>query len=309
MIESANDCANAIAQCVSGDLGSFADLMNQQVGALGLQNTHFTNAHGLPDEDHYTTAYDMAEITRWALSVEGFSDYFGALKYTIPATNKNVARNIGTHHHMLVDSAYYYEYAKGGKLGWTTEAQHTIVTWAEKDGVSLICVALNCSDKWGKYKDSIALFDYCFDHYTEKTVLAVEIPSFDVPLGSTTNPTGVAHISADEDLTVLLNSDVAQGEIALRYDIPSYYPSAQEVSPHVLVYSGGELLGTFSLNYSVESAATITGISKDSSGVMATVLAILKWMGIVLLVLVAILFLLRAIFKARRRRRKRSARK
>ena len=97
--------------------------------ALGLSDTHFTNAHGLPDNDHYTTAYDMARITRWAMSVPGFEEYFCATEYTIPKTNKkDVVRNIGTHHHMLVESAYYYPYAKGGKLGWTTEAQHTAVT-------------------------------------------------------------------------------------------------------------------------------------------------------------------------------------
>ena len=120
MVESANDCANAIAQAVSGNLTDFAELMNQQVAALGLSDTHFTNAHGLPDKDHYTTAYDMARITRWAMTVPGFEEYFCATEYTIPKTNKkDVARNIGTHHHMLVESAYYYPYAKGGKLGWT----------------------------------------------------------------------------------------------------------------------------------------------------------------------------------------------
>ena len=73
MVESANDCANAIAQAVSGSLTDFAELMNQQVAALGLSDTHFTNAHGLPDKDHYTTAYDMARIPRWAMTVPGFS--------------------------------------------------------------------------------------------------------------------------------------------------------------------------------------------------------------------------------------------
>ena len=74
MVESANDCANAVAQAVSGNLAEFAELMNRQVSALGLSDTHFTNAHGLPDKDHYTTAYDMARITRWAMTVEDFEE-------------------------------------------------------------------------------------------------------------------------------------------------------------------------------------------------------------------------------------------
>ena len=176
MVESANDCANAIAQAVSGSLTDFAAVMNQQAAALGLSDSHFTNAHGLPDREHYTTAYDMARITRWALTVPGFEEYFCATEYTIPKTNKkDVARNIGTHHHMLVESAYYYPYAKGGKLGWTSEAQHTAVTWAEKDGLSLLCVVMDCSDKWGKYKDTAALFDYCFDRYSMVSVSTKEI--------------------------------------------------------------------------------------------------------------------------------------
>ena len=134
MVESANDCANAIAQAVSGNLSDFAGLMNEQAAALGLTETHFTNAHGLPDPEHYTTAYDMARITRWAMTVPGFEEYFCATEYSIPRTNKkNVQRNIGTHHHMLVESAYYYPYAKGGKLGLPTKAEleelKTKCTW------------------------------------------------------------------------------------------------------------------------------------------------------------------------------------
>ena len=285
MVESANDCANAIAQAVSGSLTDFAELMNQQVAALGLSDTHFTNAHGLPDKDHYT----------------------------IPKTNKkDVARNIGTHHHMLVESAYYYPYAKGGKLGWTTEAQHTAVTWAEKDGLSLLCVVLDCSDKWGKYKDTIALFDYCFERYSMVSVKTDEIAAYDIPVGSLTNTAGMVHIAATGDLDVLVPKGTAVESIALKYNIPSRYKVGERIDPQVELWCGGELVGTFPMEYTVETYAPVEDVPKDdvtTAGSGSVVLTVLKWIGIVLGALIVILFVLRAYFMARRRRRAKQRRR
>ena len=307
MVESANDCANAIAQAVSGSLTDFAALMNQQAAALGLSDSHFTNAHGLPDREHYTTAYDMARITRWALTVPGFEEYFCATEYTIPKTNKkDVARNIGTHHHMLVESAYYYPYAKGGKLGWTSEAQHTAVTWAEKDGLSLLCVVMDCSDKWGKYKDTAALFDYCFDRYSMVSVSTEEIADYDIPVGSITKTSGMVHIVPAGDLDILVPKGTEVESIALKYKIPSRYKVEERIDPQVEIYCGGELVGTFPMEYTVESYAPVEEVPKEENGgIGAVLLTVLKWVGIVLGVLLLLLFGLRAYFMARRRRARR----
>ena len=305
MVESANDCANAIAQAVSGSLTDFAALMNQQAAALGLSDSHFTNAHGLPDREHYTTAYDMARITRWALTVPGFEEYFCATEYTIPKTNKkDVARNIGTHHHMLVESAYYYPYAKGGKLGWTSEAQHTAVTWAEKDGLSLLCVVMDCSDKWGKYKDTAALLDYCFDRYSMVSVSTEEIADYDIPVGSITKTS--VHIVPAGDLDILVPKGTEVESIALKYKIPSRYKVGERIDPQVEIYCGGELVGTFPMEYTVESYAPVEEVPKEeNAGIGAVLLTVLKWVGIVLGALLLLLFGLRAYFMARRRRARR----
>ncbi len=295
MVESANDCANAIAQAVSGSLTDFAELMNQQVAALGLSDTHFTNAHGLPDKDHYTTAYDMARITRWAMTVPGFEEYFCATEYTIPKTNKkDVARNIGTHHHMLVESAYYYPYAKGGKLGWTTEAQHTAVTWAEKDGLSLLCEE-GCLSIPG---------------INEKVVRPTA--AYDIPVGSLTNTAGMVHIAATGDLDVLVPKGTAVESIALKYNIPSRYKVGERIDPQVELWCGGELVGTFPMEYTVETYAPVEDVPKDdvtTAGSGSVVLTVLKWIGIVLGALIVILFVLRAYFMARRRRRAKQRRR
>ncbi len=176
MIESANDAANALAIYVSGSLEAFVKLMNQKAKEIGCQKTHFNNTNGLSDPNHVTTAYDMALITRYALSVPGFRTYFGAEEHTIQPTNmQSEQRKLGTYHHMLVTSKYYYEGTIGGKLGWTEEARHTAVTVARRNGLELICVVLDSADKWQKYKDSTLLFDDCFDRYECLRVAASEV--------------------------------------------------------------------------------------------------------------------------------------
>ena len=87
-MESANDASNGIAELIAGSMDSFADMMNEKAAEIGAENTHFANAHGLHDEQHYTTALDMAKITRYGLSVPLFTQFFGAKKYEIPPTNK-----------------------------------------------------------------------------------------------------------------------------------------------------------------------------------------------------------------------------
>ena len=196
-------------------------------------------------------------------------------------------------------------YAKGGKLGWTTEAQHTAVTWAEKDGLSLLCVVLDCSDKWGKYKDTIALFDYCFERYSMVSVKTDEIAAYDIPVGSLTNTAGMVHIAATGDLDVLVPKGTAVESIALKYNIPSRYKVGERIDPQVELWCGGELVGTFPMEYTVETYAPVEDVPKDdvtTAGSGSVVLTVLKWIGIVLGALIVILFVLRAYFMARRRR-------
>ncbi len=175
MVESANDCAMALADASAGSQLAFVRLMNEKLEELGCTGSHFSNSTGMPEMNHYTTARDMAIITRYALSVPGFMTYFSAWEWTIPATNKNTERKFGTHHSMIVGSEYNatfgYDYATGGKLGWTEEALHTAVTTADNGEMELICVVMKSKNKNAKYKDTTLLFDYCFENFK-----AVEVP-------------------------------------------------------------------------------------------------------------------------------------
>ena len=173
MMASANDASNVLAEAVGGSQTEFAEMMNEAAAAAGSKNTHFANAHGLPDEDHYTTAYDMAMITRMAIQNADFAEIFGTVKYEMQPTNKQKdVRYFASGNDMLKKGEFFYEYATGGKIGWTEDAGYTIVTTASKDGVNLIAVVLKNSNKNARYTDTKALFDYGFANYKQITIPA-----------------------------------------------------------------------------------------------------------------------------------------
>lgn len=168
MLNSANECAYAIAEHVGGSYDEFVRRMNDRVEALGCKDTHFTNPHGLPDEQHLTSCYDMALIAREAIQNETFRQITGTKRYQIPPTNKHPDEitYLRNHQKMLFEGEkYYYPYCIGGKTGYTDAAGNTLVTFAEKDGMTLICVTMKQKTS-GQYEDSIKLLNYCFDNFS-----------------------------------------------------------------------------------------------------------------------------------------------
>lgn len=169
MLESANECAYAIAEHVGGDYDTFIQMMNDKAAELGCQNTHFSTPHGLPDETHYTSAYDMALISREALQNETFRLITSTKRYTIPPTNKHAEETYLSNHHKMLnawkgDSSYVYDGCIGGKTGYTSAANSTLVTFAERDGMTLICVVMN-EQSPNHYLDTTNLLNYCFENF------------------------------------------------------------------------------------------------------------------------------------------------
>lgn len=167
MVNSANECAYALAELVGGDVENFAKMMNKKAEELGCKHTHFVTPNGLHDDDHYTTAYDMALIMRAAIHNDQFREIAGTVNYTIPPTNlTDESRPLWTGTKMINPAnPYYYEYCEGGKNGYTTDANNTLVTFARKDGLELICVVLDCDGLKYTFSDSKALYNYCFNNY------------------------------------------------------------------------------------------------------------------------------------------------
>ena len=174
-MESANDAANVLAEAVGGTLEGFAEKMNEKAQELGALNTHFTNANGLPDGNHVTTAYDMALITAAALKQEGLANYFSTVSYTLSATNLSSTRSFSNKDRLLPGGQYYYEGVLLAKTGWTTAAQGTFAAAVKKGQTTLVAVTLKSPLLEDKYKDTHKLLDYGFSHYASVNVSAEQV--------------------------------------------------------------------------------------------------------------------------------------
>ncbi len=225
ILASANDAANVLAEYTAGSMEAFAEKMNEQAAALGMTGTHFTNANGLHNDNHYTTARDMAVLTRWALTVPGFADLFGAVEYDMQPTNKqSQVRHWGTDNCMLVENKYQYEGTTGGKSGWTQEAGYTMVETVTRGRRSLVCVVLGSAKKYEKFADCIALCDYCFDNFTSVSVPAANFTPPGVPLYSGepgADALGVAAVrTVDENYPVWLHTSLTAEDVTASFDLP-----------------------------------------------------------------------------------------
>ncbi len=186
MLVSANEAGAAVANHVSGSNDAFAKLMTDRAKELGCVNTNFRNPHGLPDEQHYTTAHDMGLILKEAIKHEEFRKFAGTINYTIKndtLTNKSI--DLWNHAKILRDNTeYYYKYAKGAKTGYTMAANNTLVTYAQKDGMQLLCVILKDYGADQSYYDTIHLYKWAFNtlkciHPLKKYDLTADIKSLE----------------------------------------------------------------------------------------------------------------------------------
>ena len=174
MLASANECAYALAEHVTGgDHDAFVQMMNDRAALLGCTNTHFMNPNGLPDEEHVTTARDLAKIARAAYQNEKFREIAGTEEYRIPATNMQDEEVLMYNHHKMIcgkkTDQYLYEPATAGKTGYTKAALHTLVTFAEKDGHRLACVVLRSRGD-AQYTETEDLFEYGFANFSNVNI-------------------------------------------------------------------------------------------------------------------------------------------
>lgn len=155
LLESGNDAANATATAVSGDREAFLKLMNEKAASLGMVDTHFENPSGLPSEKHYSTAYDMALLASYAVSIPEFTEICSEKKLSV-SFGAPEREHIFTNHNKLLS---LYEGAFGIKTGFTKSSGRCLVSAVKKDGVTLIAVTLNAPDDWN---DHIKLYEYGF---------------------------------------------------------------------------------------------------------------------------------------------------
>lgn len=232
MLQSANDAAEAIAIIVGGSVEKFADMMNGKAASLGLTDTHFTNPHGLADENHYTTARELARLSAYALQNQTFREICSTYKTTIPA--KDGVRWLVNHNKMLS----IYDGAYGVKTGFTKATGRCLVSSAERDDVRLVAVTLNAPNDWN---DHTALFDYGFSQYEAVELAKAGEIGYTLPLiGGDTDD---VPLYIKEDLRVSLPKD--RGSIVERVELirPRFAPiyEGDEVGRIVYMMDGVEI--------------------------------------------------------------------
>lgn len=208
MLSSGNDAAVAIAEHIGGSVEDFVALMNARAREIGAVNTHFANPHGLPDDSHYTTAYDLALIARAAMENDAFRRIVSMQRASIPWEGRTYKRQLNNKNRLLSD----YPGATGIKTGYTSKAGRCLVFGALRDNLELTGVVLGCSN-W--FDEAARLMDGCFQTYSMVRVLGPTLPAGEIAVtGGRADRVGMCVM---EDMSVPL-SEGESAQIVL--DVP-----------------------------------------------------------------------------------------
>ena len=303
MIISANDAAAQIAEHVGGTEQNFIDMMNQRAAEIGCTNTHFTNSSGLPDENHYSSAKDMALIFREGLKNKDFRSVIGDADYTIQPTNMTSDKRVmHTHHPMFApESDIYYPGCIGGKTGFTNLAAHTLVTAVEQNGTTYIAVVMHGVELSTCCLDSKALFDYGFGNFTKT---AVDGGSVILPKGMDVNALTTKSESSNGKIeTVYYAGDHQVGTSTVDETAATATPTpetaasgtAGDTSDQSGESDNNDISGTSSSEVSQNSKSTLdtqsttTGKVSKTKGVPALRKILLMIMAAMVLILIALL--------------------
>lgn len=235
LLASANEVSSGVAEYIGTTVPAFVDMMNQRAKELGCTNTHFVNANGLYDENHYTTARDLAIIAKAAFQNETFREVVKTPYYIVSKTNiTDEERWLNNHHKMILQGSEYYEGCLGGKTGYTEKAGNTLVTYAERNGRKLVCALLADVNVVAQYTDTKALLDYGFDSFQRLDTTAVSLsPAKSDKLGKQLEEKGLlstaletTSISVPKELTEELTYKTTLENNMLNID---YYYGKQQI--------------------------------------------------------------------------------
>lgn len=258
LIRSANEVSFAVAEHISGNVEDFATLMNKRAKELGCLNSNFVNPNGLPDDNHYTTAYDLATIARAFFSNELLCKISSTRKLYIPASDKLPVEKVEYSSNLLFPGAKYaYPYLVGSKTGYTTVAKNSLVTCAEKDGMKLICVVLHDESPY-HYEDTIALFNYGFSNF-EKLKISQAEKKYNIDnsnffysnndIFGSSKP--ILSLSTEDCITIPKTASFSDVDSSLSYDTTS----ESEVAIITYTYQG-QFIGSASIDLLAEESPT-----------------------------------------------------
>ncbi len=285
LLESGNDCATALAEHVAGSVEEFSKMMNKRAKEIGALDTTFKNPHGLHEEGHLTTAYDLALIINEATKNEEYVriSRIDCHKYeNHPFSNGNEKWAINRNQ-LFNEYTYFYEHAYTGKNGYTPEANHTYTATALKDGQLLVAAFLNATDKDSFYSNIGPLFDYGFDNFeTVKLINSKEV---------------LTSLNIDEEnaLPLLSSKDVYYTKHRLD-STPSYdidYDNTSINSEEIDIINEGDPLFTATVNVNgktISSIDLLSGANYENTSIFKS-LEDLSLLNIALFILILILIL------------------
>ncbi len=252
LMESANDAAAAIAILSAGSIEAFAEKMNQTAAEMQLTQTHFVNPHGLDDPKHHTTAKELAAITSKALENKDFRDIVSTYKKEIPLHGGEGIRLLVNHNRLLKS----YEGCIGVKTGFTKKSGRCLVSAAERNGCTLICVTLQAPDDWN---DHAALFDWGFSQYEAVTLSQVGEQYAVLPVvgGITDAADGIATVAVKNTMTLQTTLLKENQHIKKVVELPQFLYAPVEKGSligRVMYYNNDVLIGELPL-YTCEEAA------------------------------------------------------
>lgn len=248
LIPSANDAAVVLAEHIAGSVEAFSDMMNSKAVELGCLNTHFVNPNGIHNENHYSTAYDLALIGKYAMQFPTFKEISSTTRYTLPITNAyskedrifNTTNDLIKPNYSSSPTNYYYKYATGGKTGYTDPAGQCIVATATKDNVSLIAVTLHgdfTEDNLSQRAlDCKALFEYGFNNFSMVSI---------AKKGDVASNMKVPNATKDSSSLDLLYSDDIYAFVPNGFDTSSVTPNIKLSSTFAPI-AQDTILGTIS---------------------------------------------------------------
>lgn len=263
MIKSGNDAALVLADYIGGDVRTFVDMMNNKAAELGCSKTHFVNPHGLHDDDHYSTAIDIATMTKYAMTLPGFMEIcclptsyvLGQDKYPLVTTNSMIDQARG--------GKYYYQYARGIKTGHTEEGGYCLVSSAAYNGYSYLCVALGAPIKNSAGNritdnhamlDSKSIYKWAFTNLELKPILKKKDPLSEIKVKlATSKDSTLLHPS--DDYSVLLPKNVNTSSIDIKIE------KSESVDAPIKV---GQKLGTAVLSYANRELARVDLVAAEN---------------------------------------------
>jgi len=296
LLPSANDCAEALAEHMGGSIDGFAAMMNKRAKELGCKNTNFANPSGLYNENHKTSARDLALIMAELSKHPEYREIATTQTYIIGATNKStLTRPLGNENKLILHlSPYYYKYCIGGKTGYTIQSQHSYVSVSEKDGRRLVVALVHDTQKTF-FKDAISLFNYGYSNFEKVTVYSKGDTVTTYTSGKTTIP-----LVASDNLYYY----------AEKGSTPEYAIKLSDVNLCKKTFSRGDELATADIT----ANGTLLGTIKLASGADHTLFNVISENGYLPAVggalgAVILILLFMAAAASRRSKRRRSRRK